>query len=93
MLEERLPIRRSDEVLPNTGTYPIERAHALGQVLGRFGLPFRVVAEEGARYPDGNARVPKGAAFVTYDTDKVPMEVIWRMVDEISPIPMVDGKR
>ena len=90
-MRETLPIKRPDEILPHTGTYSLERVNALRQVLGHFDLPFRVVASEGAPYPDGNARVPKGEAFVTYDTGEIPAGAVWRMVDEIAPIPAVDG--
>lgn len=93
MKPEKLPTRQPNEILPNTGTHSLDRVDALGQVLRHFDLPFRVIATEGARYPDGNARVPRGAAFVTYDTGDIPTEVIWRMVDEIAPIPIVDGRR
>jgi hypothetical protein len=92
-MQERKPIKSPDEVLPNSGTHSIERTDALRLVLAYFGLPFRVVAGEGAPYPDGSSRVPKGTAFVTYDTGNIPKEVIWDMVNHISPISMTDGNR
>ena len=84
---------QSRQILEHTETYTLDRAFALRQILARFGLPFRFVAGEGAQYPDGDARVSKGEVFVTYDTGDIPSEVIWRMVEEIAPTPMVDGKR
>ncbi|OGH02495.1 MAG: hypothetical protein A2798_02480 [Candidatus Levybacteria bacterium RIFCSPHIGHO2_01_FULL_37_17] len=92
-MPERLPERNPNEILPHTSTVSLERAFALREVLGRFDLPFRIVADEGAPYPDGNARVPKGAAFVTYDTGDIPTEAIERMVEKIAPTPMLDGRR
>lgn len=80
------------EVLQHAETLSIDRAIALGQVLSRFDLRFSVVAKEGAPYPDGNARVPKGAAFVTYDTGVIPKEIVWRLVDKIAPTPKIDGR-
>jgi hypothetical protein len=86
--------RQPREILPQVATVSLDRARALEQVLGRFKLPFRAVANEGAHYPDGDARVPKGKVFVTYDTGEVPKEVIERMVTEIAPPPrFVDGRR
>lgn len=92
-MPERILKRSPDEILPHSGTLSLERAFALRRVLDRFQLPFRIVAEPGAPYPDGNARVPKGAAFVTYDTGDIPKQIIDRMVEEIAPTPMLDGKR
>lgn len=88
------PSRQPREILPEVATVSLDRARALEQVLSRFNLSFRAVANEGARYPDGDARVPKGKVFVTYDTGKVPTEVIERMVTEIAPPPkFVDGRK
>lgn len=81
------------DILQHTGTYSLDKALALRQVLSQFGLRFRVVASEGAPYPDGDARVPKGEEFVTYDTGNIPMKRIWRMVEEIAPTPMLDGRK
>jgi len=91
--QERIPELRPDAALPHTTTLSVEKALALEQILGHYGLPFRVVAGEGAKYPDGDGRVPKGAAFVTYDTGEIPTDFIDRWVERIAPTPMVDGRR
>lgn len=90
---ERQPGKRDDEVLPYTKTLPVDRAQALGEVLSEFGLPCRVVASEGAQYPDGKKRVPKGEVFVTYDIGEVSPMIVWRMVAERSSTPRRDGRR
>ena len=93
MKAERPSEKRGDEALRHAGTLNLDRANALEQVLRHYGLSFRVVANEGAPYPDGGTRVPKGHVFVTYETGKVPERIIWRMVAATSPTPNVDGRR
>lgn len=92
MKPERISEPDPDRILPHTETLSLDKAFALRQVLGHFRLPFRLVANEGAPYPDGGKTVRKGCAYVTYDTGEIPIEVIDRMVEEIAPTPP-DGIR
>ncbi len=80
------------EILPHVELHSVSRALALEHVLGELRLPFQVVAHSGARFPDGDGVVPKGATYVMYDTGDFRPEQIWRRVDEISPIPLIDGR-
>lgn len=79
--------------MEHASTFTLDRGYALQLVLSQLGLPFRKVAAEGAPYPDGDAVVPKGHMFVTYDTGNYPGEYIWGLVEQIAPQPQVDGRR
>ena len=83
---------KQPEILPHVELHSVPRALALEQVLDELGLPFQVVANSGAHFPDGNGVVPQGAAYVMYDTGDFKPDQIWRRVDEISPIPLIDGR-